>query len=40
MRGNVVIASVYWQRVRPKKPGDPIAKRATELLTTQLQKFG
>lgn len=40
MRGNVVIASVYWQRVKPKASGDPIAKRATALLTRQLQRFG
>ena len=40
VRGNVVIATVYWERTEPKKSGDPIARRATELLTKQLQKFG
>jgi hypothetical protein len=40
MRGNVIVTSVYWQRVRPKASSDPIAKRATELLTKQLQRIG
>ncbi|GAA2420876.1 hypothetical protein GCM10010191_35270 [Actinomadura vinacea] len=40
VRGNLVIATVYWERTEPKKPADPIGRRATELLTKQLQKFG
>jgi hypothetical protein len=40
VRGNVVVATVYWERTEPKKSGEPIARRATELLTKQLQKFG
>ena len=39
-RGNVVFSSVYWERVRPKVSGDRVAKRATELLTKQLEKIG
>ncbi|KAB2341287.1 hypothetical protein [Actinomadura rudentiformis] len=39
-RGNVVTATLYWERTEPKKSGDPIAQRATELLTRQLQKIG
>jgi hypothetical protein len=39
-RGNVIVTSVYWQRVRPKASSDPIVKRATELLTKQLQMIG
>jgi hypothetical protein len=40
VRGNVVLTTVYWERAEPKKSSDPIARRATELLRKQLQKFG
>jgi hypothetical protein len=40
VRGNVVIASVYWQRTKPSQSSEPIEKKATEVLTKQLQKIG
>jgi hypothetical protein len=40
LRGNAVIASIYWKRVKPSASGDPIAKQATALLTKQLTKIG
>jgi hypothetical protein len=40
LQGNVVIAALYWERVKPKAPAGPIATRATRLLTKQLQKIG
>ncbi|REE96010.1 hypothetical protein DFJ69_1430 [Thermomonospora umbrina] len=40
VRGNLVVASLYWERNEPGESGDPIAERATELLTRQLRKFG
>jgi hypothetical protein len=40
VRGNLVFTSVYWERTDPGKSGDPIAKRASDLLTKQLQKIG
>ncbi|MFF5263104.1 hypothetical protein ACFY4C_29600 [Actinomadura viridis] len=40
LRGNIVIATVYWERAEPKTSTDPAARRATEVLTKQLQKFG
>ncbi|MFG2005789.1 hypothetical protein ACGFNU_42240 [Spirillospora sp. NPDC048911] len=40
VRGNVVVTTVYWERTKPSKPGEPTAKRATEILTKQLQKIG
>lgn len=39
-RGNIVFSSMYWQRVKQKESGDPIAEKATEILTEQLQRFG
>jgi hypothetical protein len=39
-RGNLVFSSIYWKRVEPKDSGDPIAEKATELLTEQLKRFG
>lgn len=38
-RGNVVFCSLYWERAEPDDSGDPVAQRANELLTRQLQKF-
>ncbi|WP_157964035.1 hypothetical protein [Actinocorallia populi] len=38
--GNAVFSSLYWQRVTPKDSGEPIAEKATELLTEQLKRFG
>ncbi|GAA3943757.1 hypothetical protein GCM10023085_27130 [Actinomadura viridis] len=40
LRGNIIIATVYWERAEPKTSTDPAARRATEVLTKQLQKFG
>jgi len=40
VRGNVVVCTYYSERREPGKSGDPIAKRATEILTEQLQMFG
>ncbi|MGK5553315.1 hypothetical protein ACSNOI_17020 [Actinomadura kijaniata] len=40
VRGNLVVATMYVERREPKKPADPVAERATELLTKQLQKLG
>ena len=40
LRGNVLIASLYYERTEPDQPGEPIAKRATEVLTKQLRKIG
>lgn len=40
LRGNVVIATAYWERTEPDESGDPAARRATEVLTRQLRKFG
>lgn len=39
-RGNVVIASMYWERVRPNVSGGTVADTATRLLTRQLTKLG
>ena len=39
-RGNLIFSSIYWKRVTPKDSGDPIAEKATELLTKQLNRFG
>ncbi|HEU5158024.1 MAG TPA: hypothetical protein VFU43_13595 [Streptosporangiaceae bacterium] len=40
VRGNVVIATLYWERVKPTTPGERIADKATTVLTKQLQKIG
>jgi hypothetical protein len=40
IRGNAVISSLYFERVRRTASGDPIAKRATKLLTRQLREIG
>ncbi|GAA4133092.1 hypothetical protein [Actinomadura keratinilytica] len=40
IRGNALIASIYWKRLPPGKSGDSISKEATEILTKQLQKIG
>ncbi len=40
VQGNVVIAALYWERVKPTASAGPIASRATRLLTKQLQKIG
>ncbi|MCP2336598.1 hypothetical protein [Actinomadura rupiterrae] len=39
-RGNLVIGTLYWERTEPKGSPDPIAQRATALLTKQLNKLG
>lgn len=39
-RGNVVIASMYWKRVKPKASETAIADQATRLLTDQLKRLG
>lgn len=39
-RGNVLAASLYWERVASAAPGRPTADRATAVLTKQLTKFG
>ncbi|MEV5708346.1 hypothetical protein [Actinoallomurus sp. NPDC052274] len=38
-RGNVVLVSMYWERVGPKSSGDAVAKKATALLTKQLARL-
>ncbi|GAB3986336.1 hypothetical protein GCM10029978_101590 [Actinoallomurus acanthiterrae] len=38
-RGNVVLVSMYWERVGPKASGDGVAKKATALLTKQLGRL-
>jgi hypothetical protein len=38
-RGNVVLVSMYWERVGPKASGDKIAKKATSLLHKQLARL-
>jgi hypothetical protein len=40
VRGNVLFASLYWERAEPKKSSDPIIKRATAILAKQLAKIG
>ncbi|MEW2352582.1 hypothetical protein [Spirillospora sp. NPDC029432] len=40
LRGNIIVSSLYWERTEPKKSGEPVAKRATEVLTKQLRKIG
>jgi hypothetical protein len=40
VQGNVVIAALYWERVKPTASAGPIASRATKLLTKQLHKIG
>jgi hypothetical protein len=40
VRGNVVMASLYWERVKPTVQGQQIAKEATTVLTKQLQEIG
>jgi hypothetical protein len=39
-RGNVVLASLFWQKVSPKKSFDSFAKQATDILNKQLAKIG
>ncbi|MBO2454562.1 sensor domain-containing protein [Actinomadura barringtoniae] len=39
-RGNVLVTSLYWERAKPSDSADPVAKRATDVLTKQLQKLG
>jgi hypothetical protein len=38
-RGNVVLVSMYWERVGPKASGDAVAEKATSLLTKQLGRL-
>lgn len=38
--GNVLAASLYWERVTAKTPGRPTADRATTVLTKQLEQIG
>ncbi|GAA4608299.1 hypothetical protein GCM10023195_32410 [Actinoallomurus liliacearum] len=38
-RGNVVLVSMYWERVAPKASGDAITKKGTSLLTKQLGRL-
>jgi hypothetical protein len=38
-RGNVVLVSMYWERVGPKSSGSPVEKKATSLLTKQLGRL-
>jgi len=40
LRGNLVIATAYWERAEPGQSGSPAAQRATEILKKQLKKFG
>jgi hypothetical protein len=40
LRGNVFIASLYYERTEPKESGEPVAGRATGVLTKQLRKIG
>lgn len=40
VRGNLLIATAYWERTEPDGSGEPTAKRATEVLTKQLHKLG
>jgi hypothetical protein len=40
VRGNVIVASLYWERVKPTTPGQRIAQQATKVLTKQLQMIG
>jgi hypothetical protein len=40
VRGNVVLASLYVQRGKPSLSGDSVAKKASSLLSKQLQKIG
>ncbi len=40
VRGNVVVATLYWERVKPTTAGQKIAEEATAVLTKQLQKIG
>jgi hypothetical protein len=39
-RGNVVVASMYWRRVKPKASETSLAGQATRLLTAQLKELG
>ncbi|MCO5992618.1 hypothetical protein [Actinoallomurus rhizosphaericola] len=38
-RGNVVLVSMYWERVAPKASADKVARKATSLLTKQLARL-
>ncbi|WP_182705486.1 hypothetical protein [Thermomonospora cellulosilytica] len=40
VRGNLLIATAYWERTEPDGSGEPTAGRATEILTKQLRKLG
>ncbi|MFP3961397.1 hypothetical protein SMC26_03620 [Actinomadura fulvescens] len=40
VRGNVLVTTVYWERTKPSKSGEPVAARAMEILTKQLRKIG
>lgn len=40
IHGNVVLTSLYWERVKPSVSGDTIAKKATGILNRQLPKIG
>lgn len=40
VRGNIVVATLYWERGKPSTPAEPVAERATEILTKQLRKIG
>lgn len=39
-RGNVVLASMYWKRVKPGASENVVADQATRLLTAQLNRLG
>jgi hypothetical protein len=39
-RGNLVLATMYYERTEPKQSGEPVAERATGVLTKQLRKIG
>jgi hypothetical protein len=40
VRGNLIVATMYYERTEPKKSGEAVEKRATEVLTKQLRKIG
>jgi hypothetical protein len=40
LRGNLIVATMYYERTEPRQSGDPVVKRATEVLTKQLRRLG
>lgn len=38
-RGNVILVSMYWERVAPKASADKVSRKATALLTKQLARL-